>query len=242
MAVARSGATEPVQVTVVEGDRERSIAGSHLLIATGRRPNIDALALDAAGIAHTAAGIVVDRRLRTSNPRVFAMGDAIDGMRFTHVAAYHAGVVLKNALFRWPARADHRCVPWVTYTAPELAQVGLTEAEAGRRGIPHRVLRGTYATNDRARTERYGEGLIKVVVGRRGHVLGAGIVGEHAGELIQPWILAMSQRLKIGALAQMIVPYPTLGEINKSVAGSYFIRTLFGPKTRCLVRLLARLG
>jgi pyruvate/2-oxoglutarate dehydrogenase complex dihydrolipoamide dehydrogenase (E3) component len=234
--------TDAVRVVVAGDGGEQTIAGSHLLVAAGRRPNIDGLALDAAGITSTPQGIVVDRRLRTSNRRVFAIGDVTGGMQFTHVAGYHAAIVIKNALFRWPARADHRCVPWVTYTDPELAQVGLTESAAQGQRIRHRVLRATYATNDRARTERRTDGLIKVVVGRGGHILGAGIVGEQAGELIHTWVLAMSQRLKIGAVATMIAPYPTLGELNKNAAGTYFTPSLFSPQTRRLVRFLARFG
>ncbi len=231
-----------VRIVVADEGGEQTLVGSHLLVAAGRRANVDGLALDKAGIAYTPQGIVVDRRLRTSNRKVFAIGDVTGGLQFTHVAGYQAGIVLKNALFRWPARADDRCVPRVTYTDPELAQVGLTERAAGTKGIPHRVLRVPYAKNDRARTERRTDGLIKVIAGDRGRILGAGIVGEHAGELIHTWVLAMSQRLKIGAIATMIAPYPTRGELNKRVAGTYFTPSLFGPKTRRLVRLLARLG
>ena len=235
-------AADAVRIVLADDGGERGIAGSHLLVAAGRRPNSDGLALEEAGIACAPSGIVVDRRLRTTNRKIFAIGNVTGGMQFTHVAGYHAGVVIKNALFRWPARTDHRCVPWVTYTDPELAQVGLTEAAARAKGLRHRVLRAPYLENDRARTERRTEGLVKVIVGRRGHILGAGIVGAHAGELVHTWVLAMSRRLKIGAVATMIAPYPTLGEINKSAAGSYFTPSLFSRRTRRLVRLLARLG
>ena len=236
------GPADAVRIVLADGTDEHTLAGSHLLVAAGRRPNIDSLALEEAGIAYTPSGIVVDRRLRTTNRNVFAIGDVTGGMQFTHVAGYHAGVVIKNALFRWPARADYRCVPWVTYTDPELAQVGLTEAAARARNIRHRVLRATFAENDRARTDRRTDGLVKVIVGCRGRILGAGIVGPEAGELVHPWVLAMSRRLKIGAVATMIAPYPTLGEINKSVAGTYFTPSLFSRRTHRLVRLLARLG
>ncbi|MFO1153953.1 MAG: FAD-dependent oxidoreductase [Rhodospirillales bacterium] len=231
-----------VRVILAGKGEEQAIVGSHLLVATGRRPDIDGLGLEEGGIAYTSAGIVVDHRLRTTNRKVFAIGDVTGGLQFTHVAGYHAGIVLKNALFRWPARTDHRCLPRVTYAEPELAQVGLSEADARARGIRHRVLRAPYAANDRARTARCTDGLVKVIVGRGGRILGAGIVGEQAGELIHTWVLAMSQRLKIGAVATMIAPYPTLGELNKNVAGSYFTPSLFSPGTRRLVRLLARLG
>ena len=215
------------------------VAGSHLLVAAGRRPSIEALDLPAAGIEATAQGITVDARLRTTNRRAFAIGDVAGGPQFTHIALYHAGIVIRNALFRLPAKVDYRALPWVTYTDPELAQVGLTEAAAGRDA---RVLRWPFSENDRAQTERDTEGLVKVVLGGNGRILGASILGTGAGDLILPWALAIAQRLKIGALASLIVPYPTRGEASKRAAGCYYTPTLFSPRTRRLVRFLARFG
>ncbi len=224
-----------------ENGAER-IEGSHLLVAVGRRPNIEDLDLELAGIEAGPTGIVVDARLRTTNRHVFAIGDVAGGLQFTHVAGYHAGVVLKNALFRLPAKADLRAAPWVTYTDPELAQVGLGEAAARARAGEIRVLRWPFAENDRAQTERRTDGLVKVVTDKKGWVLGAGIAGAQAGELIQPWILAIANGMKIGKLATMIAPYPTLGEVNKRAAGSYYTPRLFSERTRKLVRFLARFG
>jgi pyruvate/2-oxoglutarate dehydrogenase complex dihydrolipoamide dehydrogenase (E3) component len=215
------------------------IAGSHLLVAAGRRPSIEALDLPAAGIEATAQGITVDARLRTTNRRAFAIGDVAGGPQFTHIALYHAGIVIRNALFRLPAKADYRALPWVTYTDPELAQVGLTQAAAGEDA---HVLRWPFSENDRAQTERDTEGLVKVVLGRNGRVLGASILGTGAGDLILPWALAIAQKLKIGALANLIVPYPTRGEASKRAAGCYYTPTLFSQRTRRLVRFLARFG
>jgi pyruvate/2-oxoglutarate dehydrogenase complex dihydrolipoamide dehydrogenase (E3) component len=217
------------------------VQGSHLLVAVGRRPVFNKLELDAAGIAYSNQGIQVDRRLRTTNKRVFAIGDVIDSYRFTHVANYHAGIVIKNALFRWPSRVNYDAVPWVSYADPELAQVGLTEAEARAQDPKARVLSHPFADNDRAQAERETEGFIKVVIGRKGRVLGATIVGAGAGEMILPWVMAIDQGLKIGAMAGLIVPYPTLSEVSKRVASSYFTPTLFGDRTRRLVRFLSRL-
>jgi pyruvate/2-oxoglutarate dehydrogenase complex dihydrolipoamide dehydrogenase (E3) component len=219
-------------------DGER-IAGSHLLVAAGRRPSIEALDLPAAGIEATAKGIAVDARLRTTNRRAFAIGDVAGGPQFTHVALYHAGIVIRNALFRLPAKVDYRALPWVTYTDPELAQVGVTEGAAGG---DVRVLRWPFSENDRAQTERDTEGLVKVVLGRNGRVLGATILGTGAGDLILPWALAIAQKLKIGALANLVVPYPTRGEASKRAAACYYTPTLFSPRTRRLVRFLARFG
>jgi len=238
--IADIGRTEKtVAVRLASGER---ISGSHLLVAAGRRPTIEGLDLAAAGIAATAQGITVDARLRTTNRRVFAIGDVVGGPQFTHVALYHAGIVIRNALFRIPAKVDYRALPWVTYTDPELAQVGLTEAGSRAiEGVP-RVLRWRFAENDRAQTERETEGMVKVVTRGNGHILGASILGAGAGDLILPWALAISQKLKIGALANLIVPYPTRGEASKRAAGSYYTPTLFSARTRRLVRLLARLG
>jgi pyruvate/2-oxoglutarate dehydrogenase complex dihydrolipoamide dehydrogenase (E3) component len=230
---------EDIIVRLAGGER---VAGSHLLVAAGRRPTIEALDLAAAGIGATAKGITVDARLRTTNPRAFAIGDVAGGPQFTHIALYHAGIVIRNALFRLPARVDYRALPWVTYTDPELAQVGLTEAAARAAGENAQVLRWPFSENDRAQTERDTEGLVKVVLGRGGRVLGASILGAGAGDLILPWALAVSQKLKIGALANLIVPYPTRGEASKRAAGCYYTPTLFSPRTRRFVRFLARFG
>ncbi len=231
-----------VAVAVEFGGREERIEGSHLLIAAGRKPNVDGLDLEKAGIEYTARGVQVDARMRTTNKKVFAIGDVAGGYQFTHVAGYHAGVVIKNALFRMPAKADHSTVPWVTYTAPELANVGLLEEQAKQKHGDIRVLRWPFHENDRAQAEGETDGLVKAIVTPKGKILGAGIVGPHAGELIQPWVLAMTQKIKIGALATMIAPYPTLGEVNKRAAGSFYTKSLFSERTKKIVRFLARFG
>jgi len=231
-----------VSVTTARNGEQTDILGSHILVAAGRRPNVQELDLETAGIAYSPKGIQVDARLRTTNHKVFAIGDVAGGYQFTHVASYHAGIVIKNALFRIPAKQDTRSIPWVTYTEPELAQVGLTAQQAKEKHNHVRVLTWPYHDNDRAQAEGLTEGLVKVVTTHRGHILGAGIVGARAGELIHTWVLAMSQRIKIGAVASMVAPYPTLGEINKRAAGSFYTPKLFSDRTRCIVRLLARLG
>ena len=241
--VAVAGTDGDITVTIEKNGRREDIAGTELLVAAGRTPNLDGLDLDAAGIRHGPRGIEVDGRLRTSNRRVFAIGDAKGGLMFTHVAGYDAGIVIRNALFRIPAKADYAAVPWITYTDPELAHVGLTEAAArDRHGDRVRSIRWDYAENDRAQAERATEGFVKVVTGRGGRVLGASIVGRQAGELLQPWILAISRKLKMSAMAGIIAPYPTLGEINKRAAGAYYTDALFSDRTRKIVRLLQKLG
>jgi pyruvate/2-oxoglutarate dehydrogenase complex dihydrolipoamide dehydrogenase (E3) component len=158
------------------------------------------------------------------------------------VAGYHAGIVIRNALFRLPAKSDMTAVPWVTYTAPELSQVGLTEDEARKKYSDLKVLSWSFEDNDRAQAERQTDGLIKVVTTSKGKILGCGIAGAHAGELIQSWVLAISKKMKIGDMASMIAPYPTLGEVSKRVAGSFYTETLFGERTKKLVRFLRLFG
>jgi pyruvate/2-oxoglutarate dehydrogenase complex dihydrolipoamide dehydrogenase (E3) component len=218
------------------------IEGSHLLVAAGRTANVERLDLDKAGVTYSKRGIAVDASLRTSNRGVWAIGDCNGLYAFTHMAGYEASLFIRGALFRAPARLDAAIVPWTTYTDPELAQVGLSEQQAREKhGEAIRVLRWKMSENDRAQTERTTDGLVKAITDRRGRILGAGIVAPNAGELIQPWCLALSRRLKISALASFVPPYPTLGEASKRAAGSYFTDTLFGPRTRWLVRLLSRL-
>jgi pyruvate/2-oxoglutarate dehydrogenase complex dihydrolipoamide dehydrogenase (E3) component len=223
--------------------KEERITGSHLLVAAGRRPNTGGLDLEKAGIEFGPRGITVDARLRTTNRRVFAIGDVAGGPQFTHVAGYHAGIVIRNALFRQPAKVDYRALPWVTYADPELAHVGLTEAEAkAKHGEDIVVLRWPYHENDRAQAERKTQGLVKAITTRSGKILGATILGAQAGELIQVWVLAIGQGLNIKALAGMIAPYPTLGEVSKRAAGSFFTPKLFSAGTRKLVRFLSWFG
>src|SRR5215472_16052449 len=201
------------KIKVVVGEAEPAIEGSHLLIATGRKANTDGLALERAGIACDRGGIVVNNGLKTANRRVYAIGDVAGRGQFTHLANYHAGLVIRNALFRLPVKVNEDLVPRVTFTDPEIAHVGLTEARARARGLTIRLLRWPYHENDRAQAERETVGHIKVVTDGRGKILGATIVGAGAGELITTWTLAVSRGLPIRALAGIIVPYPTLAEI-----------------------------
>jgi len=230
-----------IAVTVVRDGKPEVVTGSHLLVAAGRQANIDGLNLDAAGVHYDRKGITVDARLRTSNKKIFAIGDVAGPYQFTHMAGYHAGIVIRNILFKLPAKVDYRAVPWVTYTDPELAHVGMTEAQAKEQGIAgFQILRWPFHENDRAQAERETHGLIKVVLDKKGRVLGATIAGTRAGELILPWILAVGGKQKIGTIAGAIVPYPTLSEVGKRAAGSYYTPKLFSEKTKKIVRFLLR--
>jgi pyruvate/2-oxoglutarate dehydrogenase complex dihydrolipoamide dehydrogenase (E3) component len=219
----------------------RSVTGSHVLVAAGRQPNIEHLGLDLAGVAFTPKGITVDARMRTRNRKVFAIGDVAGGPLFTHAAGYHAGIVIRNALFGMPATVDYAALPWVTYSDPELAHAGLTEADARKAGHDVQVLGWSFDMNDRAQAERATEGLAKIVLGPKGRILGATITGPRAGELIGAWGLAISAKLKIGAVASAMLPYPTLSEISKRAAGSYYTPKLFSPLTRRIVGFVQRI-
>ncbi|MDB5410687.1 MAG: merA1 [Rhodospirillales bacterium] len=241
VAIARVEA-DGAATTVTLADGER-VSASHLLVAAGRTPDVEGLDLARAGIALEGQGIRVDAGLRTTNRRVYAIGDVAGGPQFMHIAAYHAGIVVRRALFRQPAKTDYRALPWVTFTDPELAQCGLTETAARARfGRDITILRASFHENDRAQAERTPHGLVKIVTRRNGRILGAAILGAAAGELIQPWVLAIGEGLKVTALAGMLVPVPTLGEASKRAAFSYFVPKLLSERTRRLVGMLARLG
>jgi pyruvate/2-oxoglutarate dehydrogenase complex dihydrolipoamide dehydrogenase (E3) component len=240
-SVAKDGNQITVEIDGLLTGMTTRLTGTHLLVAAGRRANVTGLGLEEAGIDYSTKGITVDERLRTTNKRVFAIGDVAGGLQFTHVAGYHAGIVIRNALFNLPAKADHGAVPWVTYTDPELAHVGLTQAQASAADPAAQAVSWPFKENDRAQAERSTDGFIKAVTGKGGVVIGATIVGRGAGELILPWVLAVKNKMKIGEMTSIIAPYPTLSEASKRVAGSYFTPKLFSPRTRRVVGLMQRL-
>ncbi|WP_316015147.1 dihydrolipoyl dehydrogenase family protein [Roseobacter sp. HKCCA0434] len=216
-----------VSVTSEDG---RTIRGSHLLVAVGRKANIGSLDLDKAGVEHDRA-VKVDDGLRTSNRRIYAIGDVTGGLQFTHKAGYDAGVIIRSMLFGLPSKAKTGHIPWATYIDPEIAQIGLTEAQAREEhGDAVEVLRFKFDENDRAQAERRTEGLIKVMV-VKGKPVGASVVGMRAGELIQPYALAIANGLKISALTNMVSPYPTMTEVTKRAAGQYYVPRLFQNDT-----------
>ena len=233
-----SAAGDRITVHTAKGD----VTGSHLLIAVGRKVNTDKLDLDKGGIAHDAKGLKVGPDLRSvTNRRVYAAGDVAGGLQFTHVAGYHASVLIRSLVLGLPSkqRTDH--IPWATYTDPELAQVGLTEAQAKKKYGPKvEVLRADFHHNDRLIAERKAKGLIKVMV-VKGRPVGASIAGPMAGELIGIWAMAIANGLKMSAIATTVLPYPTVGEVNKRAAGAYFSPRLFeSPIVKRVVGLVQR--
>jgi len=232
-----------VSVTLEASGAEETVDGTHLLVATGRKATIDGLNLDAAGIRADRSGVVVNKKLKTANRRVYAIGDCAAGqLQFTHAANYHAGLVIRNALFRLPVRVNNDVIPWVTYTEPELAQSGLTEAAARKRDIKIRILRWPYHDNDRAQAERETHGHIKIITKQNGKIIGATIVGSQAGELIATWTLAIAQGLNIRAFTGIVLPYPTLSEIGKRAAIDFFAPSLTRPWVRRIIAWLRIFG
>lgn len=243
-AVTRvSGSAGSVTVTFTRGGKEETLEGTHLLVATGRRPATEGLGLGAAGVELDGAAVKVDPRLRTSQKHIFAIGDVIGGLQFTHVASYEAGIVIRNALFKLPAKVSYKAVPWITYTDPPVGQVGMTEQMAREAyGNKIRVLRSEFSGNDRSIAEKETQGFLKVITTTRGEILGASVVGKGADEVVNMWSLAISAGLKISAMASYISPYPTRGEISKRAAGDYFTPTLYSGKVRFLVKFLSKFG
>ncbi|MBA3505972.1 MAG: FAD-dependent oxidoreductase [Betaproteobacteria bacterium] len=197
---------------------EHMLEATHLLIATGRKANIENLGLDAADVKTGKNGIVVDDRLRTTNPKIYVIGDAAGGYQFTHMADHHAGVVLRHAIFRFKWTKPSSIVPWCTYTDPELARIGLSETEAQEKKIAHRVYRFPFDDIDRARAEGETEGFAKIVTTPSGKLLGAAIVGLHAGELLAEYGLAVTEGMNAKTLTGIIHTYPTLAQVNRRVA------------------------
>jgi pyruvate/2-oxoglutarate dehydrogenase complex dihydrolipoamide dehydrogenase (E3) component len=230
-----------IRVNVDSGTRV--IEATHLLIAAGRAANFAGLDLARAGIRHEPAGITVSSKLRTSNSRVYAVGDVVAGApHFTHVASYHAGIVIRALLFRLSATENRGIIPRVTFTDPELAHVGLIEADALALKHRIRILRWPYGENDRAQAERKTEGHIKLVTDLKGGILGASIVGANAGEMISLWALALAKRMNVREIADFVAPYPTMGEIGKRAAISYFVPQAQRPRVRKLIRFLRVFG
>lgn len=213
------GSKNDIRVTIkTKEGQEKTVQATHLLVAAGRKPNVEGLGLEKAAVQFDKGRIVVDDRLRTSNPRILVCGDVAGSYQFTHVAGHHAGIVLRQAIFRlfWVKPSPH--VPWCTYTDPELARIGLSENEAKAKKISHKVYRFPFDDLDRARAEGETEGFAKAITDPKGKLLGVAIVGPHAGEIIHEYVLAINKGMKLQDLAGIIHIYPTLSEINKRVA------------------------
>lgn len=236
----------PTGIVVYIGNEEREgtlkIEGSHLLIGAGRHSNVENLGLDKAGVKLEKGRLVVDARLRTTNQNIYACGDVAGPYLFTHMAEHQAGIVLRNALFHFPAKAQISNIPWCTFTSPELARVGMSEDEAKQAGIKHRIYTFPFTENDRAITDGEKAGMAKIITKPNGQLLGACIVGASAGELIAEYVLAISQGLNISALSKAIHIYPTLAQINRRVADQRMKESLTPSRKRWIKRLFGLRG
>lgn len=233
------------RLVVDQDGREVTIEADELLVATGRTPNVEKLALEKAGVAYDKRGIKIDGSQRTNVRHIYAVGDVTGGLMFTHSASLQAGTFIRRAVFHLPATTSFDAFPWVTYTDPELASVGLNETEARKRGVAYVLATADFADNDRARAEGHTDGRIKVLIepGRwfglkGGRLLGVQIVGPHAGELIHEYVVMMKNGLKASTITGAVHAYPTLAEINKRAVSSMLGDKLFQPATR---RWLGRL-
>jgi pyruvate/2-oxoglutarate dehydrogenase complex dihydrolipoamide dehydrogenase (E3) component len=231
-----------VRLTLESGGDLTHVDGTHLLVATGRQPELADLGLSKAGIAFDKAGIKVNARLRTRNHRVYAIGDVAGGPQFTHWAGYHGGLVVRSILFRFGGKVRRDILPWVTFTDPELAHVGLSEEEAFRRYRDVQVLRWPFSENDRAQTERDTEGLVKVLTTRKGKIISADILGRDASELIAPYAVAVAEGLTVKSLVQTVLPYPTRSETAKRAAIAFYAPKLDTPLVKRMIRILRWFG
>lgn len=229
-----------VQAIFANLGKSYSVEGSHVLLAMGRAANVRELGLDAAGIAYSERGIRVSKGLLTTNRKVYAIGDVTGEAAFAHAAEHHARAAVRNALFRIPVRTHRETMPWVTFTDPELAHVGMTEEIARQRHGRLTIARWPYSENARAHAERQTGGFLKVIASKSGHILGAGIVGAHAGELIQMWSLAMQKDIPLSSMASIVPPSPTLAEMNKIAAEYHFAPRAQSPLLRRIIGLLAK--
>ena len=229
-----------VKVTCEDLGKIFDVCGTHLLVATGRRANVAGLGLDNAKVKHSDKGISVNARLQTSNKKISAIGDVIGPYQFTHIASYHAGIVVKNIIFKIPAKVNYQAVPWVTYTDPEIAHVGLLAQDAKNLNIDIQVVESEFKDNDRAQADGHVKGKIKVLTNKKGKILGVTIVGSNAGELITPWVMAIREGKNLRCFTDTIIPYPTLSEISKRAASEFYIPKLFAAKTKAIVSWLIR--
>jgi pyruvate/2-oxoglutarate dehydrogenase complex dihydrolipoamide dehydrogenase (E3) component len=239
LKAAIAGSAVLLRVAPANGAGEPwTVEGDVLFVAAGRKPNVEGLDLSMAGVASFPRGVPADARMRTNVPHIYSCGDVNGVFPFTHVAGYEAGIALSNAVLRLPRKADYTKVPWCTYTDPEVASVGLNEKRAKTAGVEYRTLEAPFDGVDRALAEGETEGKIKVLIRPSGALLGCQIAGHHAGELIHEWVAAINGGVKLSTLAGAIHAYPTLAEISRKAAGSYYSEKLFSDRTRKILRFL----
>jgi pyruvate/2-oxoglutarate dehydrogenase complex dihydrolipoamide dehydrogenase (E3) component len=209
-----------------------SLKAETILVSLGREPNTDTLGLEDIGVKFNRQGINVDSRLRTSIKHIYAAGDVNGGFQFTHAAGYEGGIVVSNAIFRLPRKVDYTFLPWCTYTDPPLGSIGMNEKSAAEAGINYKVWTEEFKDNDRGLAEGETVGKIKMILGDKDKPIGVQILGPRAEDLLNEWVAILNGKVKLSTLAAAIHPYPTIGEINKKVAGSYFSPKIFSEKVQ----------
>jgi pyruvate/2-oxoglutarate dehydrogenase complex dihydrolipoamide dehydrogenase (E3) component len=238
--VREAGAQKAVVIKTAEG-AEQTLHSEAILVAIGRTPNVNGLGLEAAGVDASRGGITVDHRLRTSRSHIYAAGDVNGGYQFTHAAGYEGGIVIANAVFRLPRKADYTYLPWCTYTDPELASIGMNEKAAQTQGIDYAVWTEAFKDNDRSLAEGERIGVVKMLLDEKEKPIGVQILGPHAGDLMSEWVAVLNGKMKLSTLASAVHPYPTLGEINKRVAGSYLAPKIFSDRVKKGLKLFFNL-
>lgn len=216
-------------------DREGKVIvlkAEQILVAMGRKSNVEGLSLESTGVQLDRGGIKVDDRMRTTRKHIYAAGDVTGAFQFTHAAGYEGGIVVGNAIFRIPRKADHTFLPWCTFTDPELASIGMNEKRAAAAGIEYTVFRENFSDNDRSLAEGEYVGKIKMLLDRDEKPLGVQILGPQAGEILNEWVAVLNGKVKLSTLASAVHPYPTLGEINKRVAGAYLSPKIFSDRVK----------
>ena len=203
-----------------------------ILVALGRGANTDGLGLDQIGIEFDRRGIKVDSRLRTTQKHIYAAGDVAGGYQFTHAAGYEGGIVISNAIFHLPRKVDYTFLPWCTYADPPLGSIGMNEKQAKKAGINYQVWIEEFKDNDRSLAEGEQVGKIKMILNEKEKPIGIQILGPHAGDLLAEWVAILNGKVKLSTLAAAVHPYPTIGEINKKIAGSYFSPKIFSEKVQ----------
>ena len=237
----RKAATQKAVVIKTAEGAEQTLHSEAILVAIGRTPNVNGLSLEAAGVDVARGGITVDRRLRTSRSHIYAAGDVNGGYQFTHAAGYEGGIVIANAIFRLPRKADYTYLPWCTYTDPELASIGMNEKAAQTQGIDYTVWTEAFRDNDRSLAEGERTGMVKMLLDEKEKPIGIQILGPHAGDLMSEWVAVLNGKMKLSTLASAVHPYPTLGEINKRVAGSYLAPKIFSDRVKKGLKLFFNL-
>jgi pyruvate/2-oxoglutarate dehydrogenase complex dihydrolipoamide dehydrogenase (E3) component len=223
------------EVTFTRGGETRAVRGEVLLVAAGRIANLDSIGLEDIGVARGKRGLTLDGRLRTTQPHIYGAGDVTGVYQFTHAAGYEGGIVVSNAIFHVPRRAGYTRMPWVTYTDPELACIGMNEKAAAAAGIHYTVWSGAFVDNDRSLAEGETAGKVKMLLDEKERLIGAQILGCDAGNLLAEWVAVMNGGVKLSTLASAVHPYPTLGEINKRVASDFLSTKIFSDRVKSIL-------